>query len=235
MIRLLPKSEIDKRKAEEQRLALQEGLKVAKRVDTLREIAASEEAAFEKYRTTSLKDIQSDIQLRFQEKEQLEADLVKMRSERNALLVPITHKWLEIEEVEGRLNTKEAALSKEEAYLIGEKIDLDQRVREAKAKEGRAEDLKTLASAMFSKAEKTVATAKEESANMRNRAQAELSLVELKDLEVSKREQGAIIKEAQIKERESRIEKYEADLAKREHTLRAGWKNLERTANKLKQ
>lgn len=233
VIRLLPKTEIDKRKSEEQRQAINEGLKVAERVDTLREIAASEETALEKYRTETLRDIQSDVNARHHEKEALEREIQELHREKKELLIPLDARWKEVTRVGTQQVHKEDSLNEKEDILSSKEEELIQRERLTVIKEGKAEDLKKLASAMFLKSQEMKTSSKEEAAEIRNKAQAELSLVEIRQFEVSKRESDATIKESQIKEKEERIEKYEAGLAHREQTLRAGWRNLESTTKTL--
>lgn len=232
-VRLLPKSEIDKRKSEEQRTAIQEGLKVAERVDLLRETLASEETAFENYRTDTLKNIQKDIQNKQEEKDVLETEIIQLRKERKELLIPLDFKWNEISELEIKLKEKASALDIVEAELAEKSVTLMARQRDVEINEDKAEDLKRFAGTMFTQAEAQVSKAREESATMRNKAQAELSLVELQQIEVKKKENDLSFRETSLKDKENRIEKYERDLAKREATLRAGWKNLERTKLKL--
>ena len=86
---------------------------------------------------------------------------------------------------------------------------------------------------MFSEAKSLTARAKEESTEMRNLAQAELTLVEIKQKEINKKESVLNVKENNLNTQEKKIEKYEIDLAKREQVLRAGWKQLEKTKQKL--
>lgn len=233
VVRLLPKSEIDRRKSEEQRTAIQEGLKVAERVDLLREMLASEETAFDKYRTDTLKAIQSEVNEKHQEKNVLEGEVVVLRRERKELLIPLDAKWDEVNRAQKICNEWQSDLDMKESELASKSTELINRERETLVKEGKAEDLSKLASATFTEARNILASAKEESADMRNKAQVELSYAELKQIDVRKRELDATIKEHTLTEKESRIDKYEADLAKREQVLRAGWKNLERTKNKL--
>lgn len=234
VVRLLPKSEIDKRKSEEQRTAMQEGLKVAERVDTLREIASSEEASFDKYRKDTLISIQEEIEPKRKELEQLTIEINGLRTEREKLLIPLDFKWYEVKKIEEYNKVKGQELSVLEGSLAEKSVMLEVRERDVVKSEDKSEDLKRLAGAMFTQAEAQVAKSREDSSSMLNKAQAELSLVELQKLDIAKRETNATAKEKNNKEKELKIEKYEIELAKREATLRAGWKNLENTINKLK-
>lgn len=233
IVRLLPKSEIDKRKSEEQRMAIQEGLKVAERVDTLREIAATEEVAFEKYRTETLRDIQTEIQSKYDEKDLLVLEVERLRIEKKDLLEPLDAKWKEVNEVFQKNLEFNSSLQDRERGTTKKEEELSQRERNVQVTEGKAEDLKKLASAMFSEAKSLTARAKEESTEMRNLAQAELTLVEIKQKEINKKESVLNVKENNLNTQEKKIEKYEIDLAKREQVLRAGWKQLEKTKQKL--
>ena len=54
MIKLLSKSEIDKAKNADKAKEIAEGLKISRKVDSLRELMADEEKALEKFRSESL-------------------------------------------------------------------------------------------------------------------------------------------------------------------------------------
>lgn len=56
-MKLLKKSEIAKAQAEDKRREIEEGLRISRKVDALRELWASEEQAFEKWRTKILEEI----------------------------------------------------------------------------------------------------------------------------------------------------------------------------------
>lgn len=234
VVRLLPKSEIDKRKSEEQRTAIQEGLKVAERVDTLRETLASEEVAFEKYRKESLDAIEQEIKPKRIELDLLNKEVSHLCEERRQLLIPLDFKWSEVQKLEEFNKSKEHELSVLDGELAEKSVLITTRERDVVIAEGKSEDLKRLASAMYTQAEAQLSKSREDSASILNKAHAELSLVEIQKQEVEKREINISIKEKALEEKEHRIEKYEIRLANREATLRAGWKNLEHTANKLK-
>jgi hypothetical protein len=103
MIRLLSKSEIANAKVRERAQEIAEGIKISKKVDTLRELMASEEETLEKFRvdailkindeiselTVKKDNILSEIQLLRSEKEkgmkQIEKDILSVTSLRNAL------------------------------------------------------------------------------------------------------------------------------------------------------
>ena len=60
-MRLLPKSDIDKQRAIERQRDVEEGLKLAKKIDQLRSLLPQEEAALEAYRKQTLASIGSEL------------------------------------------------------------------------------------------------------------------------------------------------------------------------------
>lgn len=197
-VRLLPKSEIEKRKVAEAHVAMQEGLKVAERIDTLRETLASEETAFDSYRTTSLRDIQKEIDARFSLREELDADLAQKRRERATLMLPLTERWKEVDEMGARLEKKETLLDRKEITLDSIASDLQLREHNVLDKEERAENLAKLALSMHSKGEIEVENAKKVSADMRNQAQVALSSAELIEANAIDRENAVSVRETEV-------------------------------------
>ena len=68
-IKLLTKQEINLRKANEKRLEIEEGRKLASRVDNLRELVAQEEASLASFRAKTVANIGAEIKKLEQEKQ----------------------------------------------------------------------------------------------------------------------------------------------------------------------
>lgn len=62
-MKLLAKSDIQKAKSIERQQLVNEGLKLAKRVDDLREVVAEEEQTLENFRRETLKEIHRQIRI----------------------------------------------------------------------------------------------------------------------------------------------------------------------------
>lgn len=80
-MRLLPKAEINVRQAQQKRAEIDEGVKLAKRVDTLREITAQEEASLASFRHTTLKAIAEEVKKAEAERNQVLKDVTDLRKE----------------------------------------------------------------------------------------------------------------------------------------------------------
>lgn len=97
---LLSKSEVDKRKALDRQREVEEGIKIAKRVDTLREVAAHEETSLTKFRVKTVEAIQAEIDEKIAERNQLENSNRSLREERIRLEGPLNlvQEWERVKE-----------------------------------------------------------------------------------------------------------------------------------------
>lgn len=93
-MRLLPKSEADRLRKEEERQRATEGMRIAERVDTLREIAVTEEQALEQYRISSLGSIQEEIEKSRAERDSLSSEVSILEKRRKILLEPLLDRQL---------------------------------------------------------------------------------------------------------------------------------------------
>lgn len=92
-MRLLPRREIDKAKASDRQREVDEGVKLAEKVDTLREIRSKEEVGLEKWRVETLKGIQEQISSLSKERNALEDKVKAKRDELFSLSAPLDRAW----------------------------------------------------------------------------------------------------------------------------------------------
>lgn len=116
-MRLLPKNEIDKKRAEENRQRMEEGLQIAERVDTLRETLASEEVAFDKYRTDRLRDIQGEINQKLVEYNNLEEHIKRDNFKEKDAQALFDIQWNKVSQKEREILEKIDAVEKKEFSL----------------------------------------------------------------------------------------------------------------------
>lgn len=93
-IKLLPKSEIDKLKSSDRQREIDEGVKLAKKVDALREIQSQEEVSLTKFRNETVKVIVSEINAKILERDALIEKIAERRHELLLLSGPIDRAWL---------------------------------------------------------------------------------------------------------------------------------------------
>lgn len=115
MIRLLPKSEIQKAKASAQKQTIDEGLKLARRVDGLRETVSEEEKALEEFRVTTIKRIYSEIETVAVKRDDLLAEVKDLEKRKAEALKPLDKEWEEVNNAKVTVAT--------ELEVAGEKLD----------------------------------------------------------------------------------------------------------------
>lgn len=120
-MKLLSKQEVSKQKALESKIEIDEGLKLAKKIDYLREQAPKEEINLKKFRDETLKQIKSEIDSLISEKNSLGVEISLKRKEKLNLEAPLNLKELETEKKELKL-LKDQLLEKETALISREII-----------------------------------------------------------------------------------------------------------------
>lgn len=118
--RLLKQSDIDSLKSIDRRREIEEGKKLANRVDSLREIVANEELALEKFRSKTIEVLHEDITMENKKRDELKAEVDNLLQLRGELLKPLDDEW----EATRRQNY---LLGKESDIISGIKKDLESR------------------------------------------------------------------------------------------------------------
>lgn len=179
-MRLLPKSEIDKRKADLRQREIDEGLKLTRRVDSLRELHAEEEQKLEKFRVQTVKAIQNEITAQEAIRETLNREIAVLAKQREELLIPIDIKWKE-------LDSKEISLVKRESAVLQRENSVKHREKDIAITERR----------LYSMEKNTQ--------DLENQAQSKLN-----DAIMKATEAGEMMEEARIAKRQSDIYKNDA-------------------------
>lgn len=115
--RLLSKREIDVAKAKDRQKEIDEGMKLAKRVDGLREVSAREETNLEELRHKLLTEIQITIDPKIRQLESLKTEINELTLKRDALQSAEDNR-------ENDLNDKEEILRQVKEDIAKEKAEL---------------------------------------------------------------------------------------------------------------
>jgi len=233
-IKLLPKQEISRLQAEEKRVAIQEGVKLARRVDNLREIAAQEEASLASFRTATLTEIKKQTD--------------DAKSKRDSLLKEVADLRKEIQDGTQVLDIRENVLVSREEDLVKQQKDIETRsfslktltekvILKEKQLEALEQKLKNTWNVLvaFGKDVEVVYEQATTALNdVQSRAEATLSVInevnedlKVRDIAVASRERDVIIKEERVENTRKQLEEREKQLLDRELTL-------EREFNRLK-
>lgn len=234
---LPPKKEIDKEKAQERKREIDDGMRLAQRVDALRRAKDEEEKGLKEYRLNALKAVQYDIDQRIEELNNLDKQIKECYVTREELLKPLDREWAEI-------NLVKAELAEEKSFIYLS-------VESLKIEEGKINSEKEKVSKIIAKAkenEKETEKAKRETISLKEMAQREYdmarsehivqtdireeALSDAKKLQESYQNGLTIIeKESQLlKEKEEEIIIREKDLQKQQVVLQIAAEEIKKHA-----
>lgn len=141
-MKLMPKSEVEKAKSAEQKQAVDEGMKLARRIDNLREIAASEEVSLENFRRTTVERIHEEISTETGKRDALRTEVATLERRRKEAIKPLDEEWEalrvakeELEREGAALGEREFAIRKMEQHTFDTKSETDGILARAKTKD----------------------------------------------------------------------------------------------------
>ncbi len=126
-MKLLNKSDVNNLKAVETKRSIDEGLRIAKRVDVLREVRADEEASLNEFRIRTLEQINQEINEEVSKRDALKEEVKLLETKRRETLEPLIEREEEIEEVEARLQDFSKSLEVRAAELSSKENALTNR------------------------------------------------------------------------------------------------------------
>lgn len=109
-MKLLKKSEIATAQAADKNREVQEGLKITRKVDSLRELLQTEEEALNKFRHETLASISQETSIAQTKKDQLLEEIKVLRTEKELGLKDVEERKTELDSFSVRLNESEKKL-----------------------------------------------------------------------------------------------------------------------------
>jgi len=205
-MKLLDKKTIVTTKALERQKEVEEGLKLARKVDTLRNTASKEEANLAKFRTETLKTIQSQIDAKILEDKKLDESISRKREERLKLEAPIdlTNEWKEVKQLRQELNDKEVNLITREVLVQ----NLEKREKDIQAREKEANNY-------LEEARKSYTRTEDLRSEMESRKKENDRLVEEKTRLLIDKEQDIIRREQTIESQQNELAREKKELVDR--------------------
>jgi len=235
MIKLLPKSKVAENKAKSDLRNVQEGVKIATRIDGLRELWGKTEQDFEKYKTSTLALINEEINELKGKKEKLIAELREMQSKYDSLMPDISTKRAELYKFEKKLGLWESKLDKREEDAALLEIDVAEALEKAENARIRNEDNERISANLVIQAQEKRTEAKQkldEAKNLRDKTEIERKEVE----------SGLILREYGIKSKEQELSNKELILINERKELEAEkiilkdrQETLQRTLQRMKE
>lgn len=234
-IKLLAKSAISKLQAADKQREVDEGLKLARRVDTLREVVSQEDASLQKFRSETLSAIQAEITDHTTKRDALKNEVVGLETRRAAALEPLASQIQEIKDNKTRLSFYEDELDEKSKVLYAREGDSDEREREIAEREKQttyahidAQERLQKADTLKNEAERTNSIANQTLVDAQIKASSLLADAEQRKEWVTQRETAVSVKEEELRTKEIDLAKQFSVLKDREATLA---RNIKRNGN----
>lgn len=234
--RLLDKKLIQADVATQQKQQIDTGIKLAKKVDAVRESLQEEEQNLERFRTETLKKVQIDIDQKTSERDSLERGNISLREERIRLSAPIdlSHAWqevkdgrIEIADWKNRLTEQSIdLLAREDSYREWE-IKSEKESEDLQQLRGLIERTLTEAEIKFTQASDILERAEKQSEKILSESRAIENRLAI-------REQEATDREVSLSKREEQVDAHEKNLSSREIKLRSRQEVFIKAQNYLK-
>lgn len=232
-MKLLDKKTVNTDLARDRKAQIDEGIKLATKVDVLRETVVKEEGNLQRFRTETVAAVQVEIDGYIRQKDNLKTEISVLEENKRVLEIPLTDKWADVHDAEAKLLKEKQVWVEKSDILKLREDEVEREERSVEMEKGKAIDLNHLASQNFARSESTLKSAHEEAADMRNRAQIVLSSAELRELAVKEKEEEVEKREIEVTLAWEHTRAKETDLAHRERRLKDGWETLERTIKRL--
>jgi len=213
LMKLLQKSDVAKAKSLDRQREIDQGVQLAKRVDSLRETVAQEEASLEKYRKETLTTIQAQITAQADKLGSLTSEVTELEYRKKLATDPIDTQWKELTDAQKAYQEKTELLDKRKAQLDTKDTELSYR-------EQLAIDTGNVINLKLQDADRRLA----ESATLRDSADRQNTLASetlrkaeevssLKIASATRREENVIAREATAFAKEEELRKKEIELA----------------------
>lgn len=231
-MKLLSKSEVAKAQADAKKREIDEGLKLARKVDNLREIKAQEEASLEKFRKDTVSKINEEITALTSQRDTLTSEVAQLKKERKKLMEPLDGEWEKIHEAkldlsnrENLITSKEETISKQESITRSNLKESKDTLERSILKDERAADLLKSADDANKEATKALKNAKDvEAKALSSKEEVEKELAE-RDMAMAAKERGLEMRDANLKTKEADLEKEWALLEDRKAMVERRIKN----------
>lgn len=231
-MKLQDKKTISSEKSIERKHEVEEGIKLAKSIDSLRETLAKEQENLRKFRDESLKSIKSEIGLLQDEKKEIADQVAQLKEERLKAQAPIdlTNEWNKVESLKQELQQRETNvisreilvqnLEKREKNVIEKEKEAEKYLEAARVSYTKTDGLRSEMERRKKESDETINDRIKSLDEKENNLLSRETLVGQQMSQVTKDKNDLLIKGTDLIERESKVESEQKSLAEREIKVR---------------
>ena len=233
-MRLLEKSDIQKQKNQERAREIEEGLKVSRKVDSLRETMANEEHTLEVFRKANLAEIGREIQELQVQKDDLKIEVAYLKEEIRKESILTREERLDLEDLKQRLDKKQVYLDEKQKELDISEINLACAIMESSEIEKKNQEeqitianLKKKVQEDTFQASKTLENAKKIENRIYESSKKTTQELDLREKDLSEREK-------QVLSQKNENERVSQEQAEERIRIADQWSQIQKTAERLR-
>jgi len=233
-MKLLDKKTIVAEKAVERKQEIDEGIKLARKIDKLRETSSQEEVKLGKFRDASLKQIKGEIINLSSQQQVLINNIAVLQEEKRVLLIPLDEKRIELLEREQQLDDTSNRIDEEIRLLNQQKGELDNRSKEVRLDEERTHQSKMEIESNHRESDKNKTHSLDILTKTRQIEKETLASLETIRQNLVVTENDLLVRERDLKLRQKAVSKDESRLVEFEKQVNDKYQTLLRTIKRLK-
>lgn len=233
-MKLLDKQEVNRLKGVERKLEVDEGVKLAKKVDALRELAAKEQTNLTKFRESSLAVVKAEIDDAIKQRDALRENIEVLTRQQAELRIPLDSEWKRVKLLSRELDKRAIELDEFNAVLTENEEFYFKRVEMLEDDKQRIENLEYEAEGQVEIARQTVNAAKTTLANAKQTETQASEKFESVTKTLTAREIAVAIREREVGIKEQKVTKDALALTNRERAINDKYETLLRNQKRLK-
>jgi len=126
----------------ERKVDIDQGIILARKVDTVRQNLAKEEAKWATFHSETIKELQNQIDTKIKERDVLESTITDLKQERTELLKPLDKEWALVKEEREQIVVVEKNLEELQKRLNKTSEDISKQLQEIEIEKKRQSDTK---------------------------------------------------------------------------------------------
>lgn len=232
-MKLLDRKTIVSERADERKQTIDEGLKLARKIDSLRETSASEETRLAKFRVASLQKTKEEIDSLIEKKRSIEAEIRSLEDQRRLAQIPLDQEWEGVNTVSSLLDDTEMKLSSQLEIVKERESSLTVREKELAKEEGRVKDERVVSAKLVRESQRKLEASQlvlSESEQSRERAR---KYFEEENEKLLSREALIAVRERENDMMMESVSQREKEIQIRKKQLDDRYQTLQRTLNRL--
>lgn len=211
-MKLLDPQSIRSNLNEQTRLDINNGIKLAKKVDSLKEKLLEEENKIELFKTETIKIVQKEIDNKIQEKDLLSREIIELKRKREELLKPLDEEWKQVNlEKQNILNELENIKRLKNQSDLSFK-EIDNRLSKLKEEEERIENLKISIQNKIEDTNKHFEEAKVTLENAKQKSREIIEPLNQKEKQLNEKEESIRVYKQTLELREIEIQEQEKEI-----------------------